>query len=179
MLNIEDTIVLVIDFQDRLISATNAETEEEKAVKMINAANTLSIPVIVSEQYPKGLGHTSENLRINMPSESIVFEKTAFSLIREENVLEKIAKLNKKQIIIMGIETHICVLQTALELIEKGYEVYLIKDACKSRANEEHLTGINYMQNEGVKILSLEIALFQLLKTSKNEHFKEIQALIK
>jgi nicotinamidase-related amidase len=97
----------------------------------------------------------------------------------EEKALDLIKSFNKKQIIIFGIETHICVLQTAIELVEKGFDVYLIKNASKSRQSFEHESGIDVMKNEKVNILTLEIALFELLRTSKNPNFKAVQALIK
>ena len=92
---------------------------------------------------------------------------------------EIIKGYNRKQIVLFGIETHICVYQTAMDLVKNGYEVILVKDACKSRKEFEYETGIELMRQNGVKISSVEIVLFELLKTSKHTNFKEIQQLIK
>ena len=178
MLNINDSLIIAVDFQEKLINATSAIKEVEIASKMVEAGRILDIPVVISEQYPKGLGQTSNEI-INIPLNPIVLEKTTFSLLKTPEIYEAIKAQNRKQIILFGIETHICVLQTALDLIENGYEVYLIKNASKSRKKEEHKAGIKYMQSQGVKILTLEIALFELLRTSTHPNFKEIQSLIK
>ena len=107
------------------------------------------------------------------------FEKTYFSILKEDNFLETLKSYNKNQVILFGIEAHICVYQTAMDLLKEGYEVYFVKDASKSRKENEFITGIELMHQEGVKITCLEIALFELLKTSKHPHFKEIQSLVK
>ena len=179
MLNIKDSLVLMIDFQEKLVKATNANLEAENASKMIKAANILDIPVLISEQYPKGLGSTVSEISDSLISDTKILEKTNFSFVKEENTLGLLKQYNKKQIILFGIETHICVLQTALDLLNNGFEVFLIKNACKSRCDDEHFSGIDFMKEKGVNIITLEIALFLLLETSKHQNFKEIQALIK
>ena len=94
-------------------------------------------------------------------------------------LITKLKDLNKKQIVVFGIETHICVLQTALALLEASYDVAVIKDASGSRAEIEHQSGLSYLQNNGAHIITTEMLLFQLLKTSKHPKFKEIQTLVK
>lgn len=179
MLNTTNSMVLMIDVQEKLVKATGADVEAQNAAKMIAAANILGLPVLVSEQYPKGLGSTVANVSENFTENTKVIEKSAFSILKEENALETIKSYGKKQVILFGIETHICVLQTALELIKNGFEVYLIKNASKSRQEFEHLSGIDVMKSAGVNVVTLEITLFELLETSKNPSFKQVQALIK
>ncbi len=179
MLNSTKSMVLMIDVQEKLVKATNADQEAINAGKMLAAANILGLPVLVSEQYPKGLGSTVANVSEHFTENTKVIEKSSFSILKEENALETIKSYGKKQIILFGIETHICVLQTAIELIENGFEVYLIKNASKSRQEFEHFAGIDVMKEEGVHVVTLEIALFELLETSKNPSFKQVQALIK
>lgn len=179
MLNTTNSMVLMIDVQEKLVKATGADVEAQNAAKMIAAANILGLPVLVSEQYPKGLGSTVANVSENFSENTKVIEKSAFSILKEENALETIKSYGKKQVILFGIETHICVLQTALELIKNGFEVYLIKNASKSRQEFEHLSGIDVMKSAGVNVVTLEITLFELLETSKNPSFKQVQALIK
>lgn len=179
MLKTENALMIIIDFQEKLVNAVSANKETKTAVKSATAAKILNIPIIISEQYPKGLGKTVEELFYVVKEDAVFVEKTSFSLLKEDNILEKIQSYGKKQIILFGIETHICVLQTAIELKEKGFEVYVIKNACKSRQESEYLSGLDTMRDNGINIVTLEIALFELLETSKNPKFKEIQALIK
>ena len=176
MLNNSEVIILMIDMQERLVAGTNAENEVKQAEKIIKAATVLEIPLIVSEQYPKGLGQTIPCLKNHKQK---YVEKTAFSLLKEDGLLDLLKSYNKKQVILFGIETHICVYQTAMDLINNGFEVILVKDACKSRKDYEYNTGIDLMRQNGVQISCVEIVLFELLQSSKHEHFKEIQQLIK
>ena len=114
-----------------------------------------------------------------MPSDTEIVEKTAFNALLEEGMPEKIASYGKKQIVLFGIETHICVHQTCAALLEAGYDVYVMKDACASRNKYEFKQGIDAMVANGVKVSCVEIALFEWLKGAKNPKFKEVQALIK
>ena len=147
--------------------------------KVARAANILNIPTIVTEQYPKGLGNTVFEIKYGLQNEASTIEKTAFSAMLESKFAEKIRGLNRKQIVIGGIETHICVLQTVENLINEGFEVYVLKDACASRNKKDYKTGLELMKQYGAKTTCSEIVLFQWLKTSKHPNFKEIQALIK
>lgn len=178
-LSAENSLVLIIDIQERLVASLDKDIVVSKAVKVASAAKALNIPILVTEQYPKGLGNTVPLLKEVLPQNTEFFEKTAFNALMEEGFAEKIAGYGKKQIVIFGIETHICVHQTAAALLEAGYEVFVIKDACASRNKYEFKQGIDIMQQNGAKISCVEIALFEWLKTAKNPKFKEIQALIK
>ena len=154
-LSAENSLVLIIDIQERLVAALNKDIIVENAVKIASAAKALDIPVLLTEQYPKGLGHTVPQLSEALPENSEVVEKTYFNALLEDGMLEKIKSYGKKQIVIFGIETHICVHQTASALVEAA------------------------MVANGVKISCVEIALFEWLKGAKNPKFKEVQALIK
>jgi len=176
MLKKDNTLILMVDMQEKLVSATSAQNEVEIAEKLIKTAEILHIPVFVSEQYPKGLGNTVECLSRDFHQK---IEKTAFSVLKEENAIEMIQSYGKKQVVLFGIEAHICVYQTAMELLENGFDVYLVKDASKSRNDKEFEAGIELMKQEGVKITCLEIALFEFLEGAKNPDFKAVQQLIK
>ena len=179
-LNLEDSLVLIIDVQDKLLNAVfNKEQVEKKSAIVAEAAKILGIPVVVTEQYPKGLGNTIPAVKDALAEDTEIFEKTAFSALNNEEILEAIKKHNKKQILIFGIETHICVSQTTAALRELGYEVSVIKDACGSRAEEEYLAGLERMKDNGAYIITTEIALFEWLKGAKHPNFKAVQALIK
>ncbi len=178
-LSAENSLVLIIDIQDRLVAALNKDVVVENAVKTVRAAKYLNIPVLLTEQYPKGLGRTVQQLADALPENSEIFEKTYFNALLEDGMLDKIKSYGKKQIVIFGIETHICVHQTASALVEAGFDVYVIKDACASRNKYEFKQGIDAMVANGVKVSCVEIALFEWLKGAKNPKFKEVQALIK
>ena len=172
-------LLLIIDIQEKLLNAVyNKDLLEKKAAAITKAANILNIPVLITEQYPKGLGETVGCIKAALDN-AMYFEKTSFSALSVPELYRALLNYNKKQIFVCGIETHICVSQTANALIEAGYDVTLIKDASGSRAIEEHLSGIERMREFGTHIVTTEIVLFELLKTARHEKFKEIQALIK
>lgn len=179
MLKIEDSLVLIIDIQEKLVSAMPNKEVAIKASKLVDATNLLDIPVLVTEQYPKGLGNSVLELSSRFEKSVKVFEKTCFNALLENDILNEIEVLNRKQIVVCGIETHICVYQTVLALLEKGFEVYIVKDACASRNDFEFQQGLELMKDFGAKISCLEIILFEWLKGAKNPKFKEVQALIK
>ena len=180
LFDIEKTIFLIIDIQEKLLNAVFNKEEVLKNSKILaEASRLLSIPTIVTEQYPKGLGSTVEGVKECLNNEVQYLEKNAFSALRVENIKEALTKYNKKQVILCGIETHICVYQTALELINEGYEVTLVKNACGSRSEYEYDSAIEDLRFKGVSIKTAEMVLFELLKTSKHPNFKEIQTLIK
>lgn len=179
MLNEQDSLVLIIDIQEKLVGALNKTTIVDNACKVASAAKILGIPVIVTEQYPKGLGCTVASLTDVLSHNSEVIEKTYFNALLEDGMFEKINSYGKKQVVLMGIETHICVYQTACALVEAGFEVYVLKDCCASRNKYEFKQGIEAMRDNGVKISCVEIALFEWLKGAQNPNFKAVQALIK
>ncbi len=179
-LNSENSLVLIIDVQEKLLNAVfNKETLSKKAGIISKTAQILGIPVIVTEQYPKGLGNTVEEVKQVLPENTQFFEKTSFSALNNPEILDAIKSYNKNQIVIFGIETHICVNQTAAALLELGYEVNVVKDACGSRSEIEYEAGLERMKDNGAHILTTEIALFEWLKGAKNPNFKDVQALIK
>lgn len=179
-LNLEDSLILIIDIQEKLLNAVfNKEKVEKKSAIIAETAKILGIPVVITEQYPKGLGNTISAIKETLAENSEVFEKTAFSALSNENILNAIKKHNKKQIIVLGIETHICVSQTTSALLNLGYEVNVIKDACGSRAEVEYNAGLERMKDNGAFIITTEIALFEWLKSAKHPDFKAVQALIK
>lgn len=177
MLDIENSILLIIDIQEKLVNAAfSGNNTANNTTKLAQAANILNIPTVITEQYPKGLGATVKGIK---STEAKIIEKSSFSAFAEAKFTKELKKLDKKQIIICGIETHICVLQTAADLISKGYEVYVVNDACSSRKEHEHYTGLDLLKQYGAKITCTEIVLFELLRTSKHPYFKPIQMLIK
>lgn len=179
-LNQTNTTFIIIDIQEKLLNAVfNKDIVSKKSEILAKASNILEIPVIVTEQYPKGLGNTITEIKENLNSKTTYYEKTAFNALVDKEVENKLKEINNNQIVIFGIETHICVHQTVSALIEKGYDVTVISDACGSRSKEEYLSSLDYMKSYGAKIKTTEMVLFELIKGAKHPNFKEIQALIK
>ena len=174
-----NSLLLLIDIQEKLVAMLEKNTVVRKSTTLIQTANILGIPTIITEQYPQGLGKTVDFVSEHVTENIVLFEKTAFSALKDEGFLDKLKSFNKKQIIIGGIEAHICVHQTVADLIENGFEVYVVKDACASRKKDDFKSGIKLMEQNGAKITATEAVLFELLKTSKHPNFKEVQALIK
>ncbi|MCQ2738595.1 MAG: isochorismatase family protein [bacterium] len=173
----QNTILLVIDIQEKLLNAVfNKDYLERKAGIMAKVSSILELPVILTEQYPKGLGKTVESLEFHNAS---VYEKNDFNALLVTDLFSKIEKNNPQNILVIGIETHICVYQTVRALLNKGYNVTVMKDACGSRSEYEHSSGLDAMRDLGAKLSTVEMTIFELLKTSRHPNFKEIQALIK
>ena len=175
MLSVKDSLVLMIDVQERLVAALDKNIIVSKAQKILDGADFLNVPVLVTEQYRNGLGNTVLPLSSNIQ----VVEKTCFNALLEDGMLDRIKAYGKRQVVIFGIETHICVYQTACALMEEGFEVFVVKDACASRDKSEFKQGIQSMQDKKKKILTVEMLLFAWLEGAKNPKFKEVQALIK
>lgn len=173
----ENSAFLFIDIQEKLTAMLRKDKAAKKAEILAKTAKILNIKSIITEQYPQGLGSTIPSVKYCIPDSAKFFEKTSFNALETDGVKESLGDV--KNIFIFGIETHICVLQTTLALLENGYNVFVVKDACASRETEEFKAGINLMEKEGAKIMTTEIVLFELLKSSKHPHFKEVQLLIK
>lgn len=173
----QNSAFLFIDVQEKLVGMLRKDTCAKKSEILARTAKVLNIKTILTEQYPKGLGSTIPSVKYSVPDSAKYFEKTSFNALLTEGVKEALE--GSKNIFIFGIETHICVYQTTLALLEKGFNVFVVKDACASRETDEFKAGINLMEKEGAKILTTEMVIFELLKSSQHPNFKEIQAFIK
>lgn len=173
----QNSTFLFIDVQEKLVGMLRKDKAAKKAEILAKTAKILNIKTILTEQYPQGLGATIPTVKYNLPDSAKFFEKTSFNALLTDGVKEAIGDV--KNVFIFGIETHICVYQTALALLENGYNVFVVKDACASRETDEFKAGINLMEKEGAKILTTEMVIFELLKSSKHPNFKEVQFLIK
>ena len=178
MLEESNTLVVVVDIQEKLVKAVNNYNDISKKGEILSQiAQNLSLPVIVTEQYPKGLGCTIDKIKNNL-TEATYIEKSTFSAYSNEDFKKLVDSYSRKNIIISGIETHICVCQTAIDLKNAGYEVFLLTDVTASRQDFEYLNGIETLKQFGIKTLTIESFLFFLLKSSKHPKFKELQKLI-
>lgn len=176
----EETQALFIDFQSRLYPhISNHENLTKKTKILISGLQALEIPIIVSEQYVKGLGETIEEIKEALGENYQPLEKSAFSCCDDNNIVEVIEKNKKKSIILSGIESHICVLQTAIDLIEKGYTVIVVSDCVSSRSQDDKEIALERLRKEGAIVTSCESILFELCRFSGTPAFKAISKLIK
>lgn len=176
----ENSAFLFIDVQEKLIAMLKEKIGnncEKNAQILAKTANVLNIKTVVTEQYPQGLGSTIETVKNNLSETTKYFEKCTFNALCTEGIFDELK--NYKNIFVFGIETHICVYQTVTNLLEKEFNVFVIKDACASREKDEYKAGLNLMEKEGAKIITTEMVIFEMLKSSKHPNFKEVQALIK
>lgn len=180
--HVQHSQLLIIDIQERLASAMPAKILE-KIIKnnniLLTAANELDIPVIHSEQYPKGLGNTVSDIATHFPETSGSITKTSFSCAEAEGFNELIVKQNRQQIIITGIESHICVLQSALQLQKQGHAVFVVEDAICSRKKQNHKNAIQRLRQNGITISNVESVIFEWLRDAAHPKFKLLSKLIK
>ena len=179
LLTRENTALLIIDVQEKLLAVMqDKEKIVENILKLIDFAKIVNLPIIMTEQYPKGLGLTIEQIKNRIP-EIVPIEKTAFSCFGVEGFKERLENYNMSTIIIVGIESHVCVSQTALDALDYNMRVCVISDAISSRTQENYLVGLERMRDNGVIIASTEMLMFELLKDAKTREFKKAQFLLK
>jgi len=180
ILNPGHATLAVIDYQEAFRGFIDQfESLTPSIVNAVKGFGLLDLKVIVTEQYPKGLGKTIEEVLNVLPDGSPVVEKTAFSSCGADAFLEILTSLGTKQVVLCGIETHICVNQTAHDLLDKGFEVHILTDAVGSRFPVNKEAGLKKMFASGAIPSSVEMALFELMGDSKHKCFREIQLIIK
>jgi len=175
-----DSILLLIDIQEKLIKKI---FEFDKVINhskyLVDVFAYLKLPIIYSEQYPEGLGKTIDPIEDKLKkTEAFKIEKTSFSCISNKYDSEVRKIFNKNQIIICGIETHICILQTAIDLYNKGYEIFIIDEAVGSRDEKHKHLAFDRLTKLGVSLINFEMLLFELIKDSKDESFRELSKYI-
>jgi nicotinamidase-related amidase len=172
--------LVVIDIQEKLCPAMDEKVLKQllkNAAILMDAATELNIPIMVTEQYVKGLGETLAELKNRVTAPAV--EKMSFSCCGEAAFVDKIKALGRKQIIIVGMECHVCVLQTVIELLDAGFTVHLVRDAVMSRRKENWLVGVETARDAGAVITSTEAALFQLIKVAGTDAFKKLAKLVR
>ena len=179
-LNKNDAVLVVIDVQEKLCRVMDEKVLDRLTANigiLQEAARELGIPVVATEQYVKGLGETLAPLKERLDAPAI--EKMTFSCCGEEPFPNKLKGLGRKQVIVTGMETHVCVLQTVLELLDAGYTVHLVRDAVMSRRKDNWFIGTEMVRAAGAVITSTEAALFQLLKVAGTDEFKKLSKLVR
>ena len=173
--------LVVIDVQDRFMPVIFEMCRVADACsKLVKSLKILKIPVVFTEQYPQGLGQTIPDLAVLMEDKPL--EKIEFSCFKNKAFKEQMTKLKKsgvKQLVLCGIEAHVCVLQTALDAIDEGFGVYVAEDATSSRKRTDWQTAMDRLQQSGAYRVSTEMIIFQLMEKAGTEEFKQVQAIIK
>jgi nicotinamidase-related amidase len=174
-------VLVVVDVQERLFAVMDGELRDSvvKNLKILGmAARRMSLPFLVSEQYPKGLGPTLPELRDAWNGISHV-EKITFSCCDDPAFLEQLKATQRTQVVLAGIEAHVCVLTTALGLLNLGYEVHVVADATCSRTRQNWQLGLDQLRQSGAIVTNTESVLFQLLRRADTDEFKALHALLK
>ncbi len=179
MITPKETLLLIIDVQGRLAqSVFQPEVLERNIKKLLRACKILDVPILLTEQYPKGLGRTVDSLGELMPG-TLPVEKISFSCCGTPEFMRQLRSFNRNDILVAGMETHVCVYQTAVELLDFGYNVHLVTDCVSSRTEENKLLGIRCIEKAGASLTSTEMALFELLRVAEGERFKAISNIVK
>jgi len=174
--------ILVVDVQTRLAAAM-PPADRERTLRnlgvLLEAARLLAVPVLVTEQYPKGLGPTEAAVSARLPGGTTAFTKTSFSCCDAQGLLGALDVGRHPQVVLGGMETHVCVLQTAFDLLERGYQVFVVEDAVCSRDPEHRRNALARLAQGGVVVTNTESVVFEWLRDAAHPHFRAISALLK
>ncbi len=179
ILDRSQSVLLVIDLQESYRGKIANEARVLRATqRLLDAAGVLGIPVILTEQYPKGLGATQPEIATHLPPDTARFEKTTFSCLGAPGLQEHLRTLDRRQVLLAGIETHVCVSQTAHALLAGGWQVHLVRDAVSARFALEDETGAAKLLGSGVVPASVESVCFEWLRDAKAPAFKAVHRLV-
>jgi nicotinamidase-related amidase len=175
--------LLIIDVQEKLIDAISGKDRViDRCVRLVRAARTLGVPITISEQYPQGLGPTADPIRDAFANSGRVVDKVEFSCLKSDPLRERLHELRRQgrsQVVIGGIEAHVCVTQTAIDLEEQGFESFVVADAVGSRSKLSRKLALARLLKSGADVVDSEMVLFEWLERAGTREFKELQALVK
>ncbi len=175
----EDCVLVLVDVQEKLLPAiAGGDQVVKNCALLLEGAARLGVPVIESLQYPKGLGQTVPELA-PLTAEARKFEKLSFSCCGQDSFLDLLDELEREQVLLCGVETHVCVLQTALDLLEHGAQVHVAADAVGSRRPEHRNLALERLRREGAVITCAESALFEMLGCAGTDEFKAVAKLLR
>lgn len=180
-LDAADSVLVVIDVQERLCKAMDPQGLASLVANtgiLLESVAELQVPVVITEQYVKGLGETLSDLQERAVA-APRFEKMTFSSCGSKEFIEHLRTLGRRQVVITGMETHVCVLQTVIELLDAGYVVHLVQDAVMSRSEHNKQAAIGMMQQAGAVVTCTESVLFNWLKVAGTDSFKKLSKLVK
>ena len=174
----DEVAFVLVDIQEKFVPVVyNIEALIDNASKLVKGACILKIPLIVTEQYPKGLGRTVN--KISLDDKQGIIEKISFDCFGCDEFTKKLEELEVRSLVIFGIEAHVCVLKTALEAVARNYEAHVVADATSSRTEQNRLLALERLRQSGIFVVSTEMILFQLMDRAGTDEFKAISRLIK
>jgi len=175
----ENTALVVIDVQGKLAQLMyNREELFANLKRMIKGAKILGLPILWTEQYPQGLGPTDPDIA-QLMTDLRPLVKDTFSCCDDDNFVDALKQLNRRQLLLTGIETHVCIYQTASQLLEQDYQVEVVYDAVSSRTAQNKQLGLERMRAKGAGVVSTEMCLFELLRVARGEQFKAVLNIVK
>lgn len=183
LLSRDKSQVLIVDVQEKLLTAISGKDRiVDRCVRLVLGARKLGIPITLSEQYPQGLGPTADSIRDAFANDGFIADKTEFSCIRNTLLSERLHDLRRagrSQVVVGGIEAHVCVAQTAMDLEAQGFEAFVVADAVGSRSKASAKLALTRLRKSGVDIVDSEMVLFEWMERAGTPEFKELQALVK
>jgi nicotinamidase-related amidase len=175
--------LLIVDVQEKLLDAISGKDRVvDRCKRLVRAARMLEVPITISEQYPQGLGPTVDPIREAFANAGLVADKVEFSCLKNEPLRERLHELRRQgrpQVVVGGIEAHVCVLQTAIDLEAQGFEAFVVADAIGSRSKDSRKLAITRLLKAGADVVDTEMVLFEWLERAGTQEFKELQALVK
>jgi len=179
ILSADSTALLIIDIQEKILGVmNNPEMVISNTIKLIKGFKVLGLPIFFTEQYPKGLGPTAPQISQELDGLTPI-QKMTFSCFGAENLFKEISEKNISQVVVAGIESHVCVQQTALDLIANDIQVNIAADAVSSRKELDYKTALERMRTHGAEITTAESVLFELLNVCGTDQFKAISKIVK
>lgn len=181
LLDGHDSVLLIVDMQTRLSASMPAEAwagARDAAILLARAAGELDLPVITTRQYPRGLGDTDPDVAGALPDHAVTVDKTCFSAAAADEVSEALAMTGRSQVVICGMEAHVCVLQTAAGLADDGWSAFVVADAVCSRADTHRQNALDRLRAGGIAVTNRESCLFEWLRDARHERFKAVSKLL-
>lgn len=178
----ENSLLVIVDMQQAFVPTMQAGVFDgvvKSCELLLQAANILSVPVLCTEQYPKGLGHTVSAIKVLLPAQTLVIGKSCFACSDSADFTNALAVVGREQVVLAGIESHVCILQTALKLRAAGKQVFVVEDACCSRDTSDHENAMRRLAYSDVVVTNSESVVFEWLADSGHERFGEISGVIK
>lgn len=179
--DMSNSTLVVMDIQTRLCNAMPGKVVDriiENTTLLLKSADILNIPVIATEQYPTGLGELLPDIQAHLPESTLRYKKTSFSCCSEPDIMEALNSSGRKQVILAGMEAHVCVVQTAVELQEHGFDVFIVADSICSRRLDNYQNALERLDRNGSTLVNTESVVFEWLRDAKHERFKDIAVLL-
>jgi nicotinamidase-related amidase len=180
LLNKENSVLVIFEMQERLFPAVLSHKEVlQNIINLARSCKVLGVPIILTEQYPKGLGPTIPDLKDALDEGVVPLEKLSFSAFGSESFRDRLKELNAKTLILSGLECHICITQTALAGLSEGFDIHVVSDATSSRTKENYQAGLARIRQAGAVITTTEMVLYEMMKVAKTPEFDEVLKVLR